>query len=118
MPARKVRQAIDTWGLKVKGGRSCIPPHLSPGPSLHPSTSSHPPTMADYAAAWEAVAKDIIYVPSQQRYTRAASATNTDRVASMQVARVWGRDGAGLVEGMAVGARVAVQGGQDGRWRW
>jgi hypothetical protein len=40
---------------------------------------------ADYAAAWEAVAKDIIYVPSQQRYTRAASATNSDRIASLQV---------------------------------
>ncbi|KAI3429454.1 hypothetical protein D9Q98_005547 [Chlorella vulgaris] len=39
---------------------------------------------SDYAAAWEAVAKDIIYVPSQQRYTRAASATNSDRIASLQ----------------------------------
>ena len=39
---------------------------------------------ADYSAAWEAVAKDIIYVPAQQRYTRAASATNADRVASVQ----------------------------------
>ncbi|GAB4822419.1 hypothetical protein N2152v2_009465 [Parachlorella kessleri] len=38
----------------------------------------------DYMAAWEAVVRDIIYVPSQQRYTRAASATNADRVASMQ----------------------------------
>lgn len=39
----------------------------------------------DYMAAWESVARDIIYVPAQQRYVRAASATNADRVASMQV---------------------------------
>ncbi|KAL4447677.1 hypothetical protein ABPG75_004896 [Micractinium tetrahymenae] len=40
---------------------------------------------ADYAAAWEAVARDIIYIPAQQRYTRAASATAQDRVASLQL---------------------------------
>ena len=46
-----------------------------------------PPVCAepDYMAAWESVARDIIYVPAQQRYTRAASATNSDRIASMQV---------------------------------
>lgn len=43
---------------------------------------------ADYAAAWDAVARDIIYIPAQQRYTRAASATAQDRVASLQVG--WG----------------------------
>ena len=43
------------------------------------------PRPADYAAAWEAVAKDIIYIPSKGCYLRAASATNEDRVASAQV---------------------------------
>lgn len=40
--------------------------------------------LPEYSAAWEAVAKDIIFVPAQQRYTRAASATAQDRVASLQ----------------------------------
>ncbi len=39
----------------------------------------------DFMAAHEAVAKDVIYIPSQQRYARAASATNTERLASIQV---------------------------------
>lgn len=59
---------------------------------------------AEYSAAWEAVAKDIIFVPAQQRYTRAASATAQDRVASLQVGMLrgdnecsgWGCGGAGL----------------------
>lgn len=52
-------------------------------------------------AAWEAVIRDIIYVPSQQRYTRAASATNSDRVASMQVQwkGLFATSHAGTVEG-------------------
>jgi hypothetical protein len=39
------------------------------------------------------VAGDILYVPSQQRYTRAASVTAADRVASVQVR---GAGGAGV----------------------
>eukprot|EP00887_Chlorella_sp_A99_P003055 scaffold9.g3055.t1 len=37
------------------------------------------------AEAGAAVAKDILYIPSQQQYARAASATNTDRLAAAQV---------------------------------
>ena len=40
---------------------------------------------AEYVAAWQAVAADVIFVPSQGRYNRAASVTNADRVASVQV---------------------------------
>lgn len=78
--------------------QACAPPHLH----LTPSTASPPPP-AEYAAAWEAVARDIIYVPAQQRYTRAASATAQDRVASLQVGLPWQRVGA---SGLGLRCRV------------
>ena len=42
-------------------------------------------TDEEYAEAWTNAQRDFIYIPSQQRYTRAASATNSDRLASIQV---------------------------------
>ena len=40
--------------------------------------------MEEYEEAWESVAGDIIYLPSAQRYVRAASASGAERVASLQ----------------------------------
>jgi hypothetical protein len=39
---------------------------------------------AEYTEAWEAVARDIIFLPGSGKYVRAASATNSDRLASVQ----------------------------------
>jgi hypothetical protein len=39
--------------------------------------------LEEYMDAWAAARKDIIWVPSQQRYGRAASATNSDRLDSI-----------------------------------
>jgi len=40
--------------------------------------------LEEYIGAWEAVSSDIIFVPSQQRYTRAAALPLAERVAAMQ----------------------------------
>ncbi len=39
----------------------------------------------EYAEAWSVVTRDFIFLPSRQRYDRSNSATNSDRLASMQV---------------------------------
>lgn len=41
----------------------------------------------EYAEAAAALEKDFIFVPGRQAYERAASATNSDRLASIQVWR-------------------------------
>lgn len=39
----------------------------------------------DYSEVWMSVHRDLIYLPSRQRYERAASATNVDRIDSLKV---------------------------------
>jgi hypothetical protein len=39
----------------------------------------------EYVNVWETAVKDFIWLPSKHRYDRNASATNTDRLASIQV---------------------------------
>ncbi|EFJ42818.1 hypothetical protein VOLCADRAFT_107065 [Volvox carteri f. nagariensis] len=39
---------------------------------------------SDYLDVWLAVHRDLIYLPSRQRYERAASATNVDRIESIK----------------------------------
>ncbi|GLC50856.1 hypothetical protein PLESTB_000439400 [Pleodorina starrii] len=39
---------------------------------------------SDYLDVWTAVHRDLIYLPSRQRYERAASATNVDRIESIK----------------------------------
>lgn len=46
--------------------------------------------LEEYEAVWQAVHKDLIYVPSKGRYERLASATNTERLEALKV-----RDGGG-----------------------
>ncbi|PNW85668.1 hypothetical protein CHLRE_03g197350v5 [Chlamydomonas reinhardtii] len=38
----------------------------------------------DYSEVWMSVHRDLIYLPSRQRYERAASATNVDRIDSLK----------------------------------
>lgn len=83
-----------------------------------PLLATAPCPAAEYAAAWEAVAKDIIYVPAQERYTRAASATAQDRVASLQVRCLeeclsWPRSA-----GSATSSAAAAAGAWGPRPRW
>ncbi len=40
---------------------------------------------SEYMDVWLAVHRDLIYLPSRQRYERAASATNVDRIESIKV---------------------------------
>ena len=42
-------------------------------------------TAETYLDTWQAVHRDFIWVPSKQRYERAASATNTERIESFKV---------------------------------
>jgi len=44
-----------------------------------------------YLETWQAVHRDFIWVPSKQRYDRAASATNTERIESFKVRIFWCR---------------------------
>ena len=69
-----LHQAMEEQLAHVPSPRTARPP-CSPPARLRP---------ADYTAAWEAVARDIIWAPSQQRYTRAASATAAEKAASLQ----------------------------------
>lgn len=39
----------------------------------------------EYAEAWSSVVRDFIFIPARQRYDRSNSATNSDRLASIQV---------------------------------
>ena len=41
----------------------------------------------EYVEAWKVAVNDMIYLPSQGRYGRGASATNSDKVESLQVGR-------------------------------
>ena len=38
-----------------------------------------------FAEAWQNALSEMIYLPSQRRYSRIASATNSDKVESLQV---------------------------------
>ncbi len=38
----------------------------------------------DYMDTWASITREFIYLPSRQRYDRSISATNSDRLASMQ----------------------------------
>lgn len=38
----------------------------------------------EYMETWAAISRDFIYLPSRQRYDRSNSATNSDRLASLQ----------------------------------
>ena len=38
----------------------------------------------EYMESWAALSREFIYLPKRQRYDRSISATNTDRVESMQ----------------------------------
>jgi hypothetical protein len=46
----------------------------------------------EYAEAWTSIIRDFIYLPSRQRYDRSNSATNSDRLASIQVRMQWHHD--------------------------
>jgi len=41
---------------------------------------------AQFLEAWQNAMSEMIYLPGQQRYGRIASATNSDKIASLQVA--------------------------------
>lgn len=38
----------------------------------------------EYMETWAAISREFIFLPSRQRYDRSISATNSDRLASMQ----------------------------------
>jgi pre-mRNA-splicing factor CDC5/CEF1 len=40
--------------------------------------------LEEYLEVWGAARRDVIWIPSQQRYGRAASATNSDRLDSIK----------------------------------
>lgn len=44
-----------------------------------------------YMETWQTVHKDFIWLPSKNRYERAASATNTERIESIKVCGWAGR---------------------------
>ena len=44
-----------------------------------------PQADGQFLEAWRNAMSEMIYLPSQQRYGRIASATNSDKVASLQV---------------------------------
>ena len=41
-------------------------------------------TLEEYGSIWEECYREVLYVPSQNRYTRASMASNKDRLESME----------------------------------